>query len=110
MSENVLVLPATFAVGGKFPPYLPLADGSVKAIAECSKEEVKQAVEEVKALADGSRARLQQAFDQHVLDLETLAHLSAYLAKYDEWANVREGGEMREILWHDTAVAAAPGE
>jgi hypothetical protein len=99
MSDNVLVIPATSKVGSQFPPYLPLADGSVKPLAECSREEVAQAVEEFRALARQSRERLQQVYEEHVRDIETLAQVCAYFAKYHEWRAVREGGEVREQLW-----------
>ncbi|HSG64681.1 MAG TPA: hypothetical protein VLD39_06760, partial [Gammaproteobacteria bacterium] len=68
--EKVLVIPATFVVGDSFPANLPLADGSVKPIAECSREEVHQAVAELKAVVDGSRSRLRKAYEEHLQDLE----------------------------------------
>jgi len=97
--EKVLVIPATFVVGETFPANLPLADGSVKPIAECSKEEVRQAVEELRAVVDGSRARLRRAYDEHIQDLEILAQLSAYLDRYDEWSGVRGNGVVRQTIW-----------
>ena len=110
MSDNVLVIPATFMVGRDFPANLPLADGSMKPIGECSKENVRQAVEEVRALADGSRVRLRKAYDEHVEDAELLAQLSAYLSKYEEWAEIREGGSVKEIIWSaERAQRDAPG-
>jgi hypothetical protein len=99
MSDNVLVIPATFMVGREFPAYLPLADGSMKAVAECSIDEVKQAVEEVRAVATGSRGRLRNAYDEHVQDLEVLAQVSAYVAKYEQWVALRENGQVPEVLW-----------
>jgi len=99
MSKNVLVIPATFMVGSSFPANLPLVDGSMKPIGDCSKEEVRQAVEEVTALADGSRSRLRKAYEEYVQDLEVLAQLSAYLDRYDEWDAVREGQGVSEIIW-----------
>ena len=98
-SDNVLVIPATFMVGRSFPANLPLADGSVKPIAECSKGEVQQAVEEIRALADASRIRLRKAYDEHVEDLKMLAQVSAYLERFDDWAGVREGEGVREVIW-----------
>ena len=98
-SDNVLVIPATFMVGRSFPANLPLADGSVKPIAECSKAEVQQAAAEIKALADTSRSRLGQAYDEHVEDLKMFAQVSAYLERYDDWEGVREGEGVRDVIW-----------
>ena len=98
-ADNVLVIPATSKVGSQFPPYLPLADGSVKPIAECTREEVAQAVAEFRSLTMQSRARLQQVYEEHLRDVEALAQVSAYWAKYEEWGAVREGGVVREQLW-----------
>ena len=98
-SDNVLVIPATFMVGRSFPANLPLADGSVKPIAECSKAEVQQAVAEIKALADTSRSRLGKAYDEHVEDLEMFAQISAYLERYEDWEGVREGEGVRDVIW-----------
>ena len=50
--DKALVIPATFVVGEAFPANLPLADGSLKPIADCSKEEVKQAVDELRLYDD----------------------------------------------------------
>lgn len=100
MTDNALVIPATFRVGKVFPAYLPLPDGSLKPLAECSRAEVAGAASELKALAQRSRERLQKAFEEHVLDQEVLAQISAYLARFDEWSAVRRGGELRETLWH----------
>lgn len=99
-ADNVLVIPATSTVGSEFPPYLPLADGSLKPIGECTREEVAQAITEFRALATQSRTRLQQAYEAHVRDLHALAQVSAYLAKYEQWRAVREGGTVRELLWN----------
>ena len=100
MADNALVIPATFKVGAEFPPYLPLNDGLLKPIGECSRQEVAQAVAELRTVAGRSRDRLQLSYDEHVRDIEMLAQASAYLHKYDEWAAVRNGGPVREILWH----------
>ncbi len=99
MSDNVLVIPATFMVGRDFPANLPLSDGSMKPIDECSAEEVQQAVEEVRAVVLGSRDRLRRAYDEHVEDLEVLAQLSAYANKYAQWSGVRTGEPVPEVLW-----------
>jgi hypothetical protein len=99
MTDKALVIPATYRVGAEFPPYLPLQDGSVKPTAECSLSEVAEAVEEIKAVARASRERLQLAYADHVRDVEMLAQISAYLAKFDEWAAFRSGGKVREVLW-----------
>ena len=97
--EKVLVIPATFVVGETFPANLPLSDGSVKPIAECSREEVQQAVDEIKAVVDGSRARLHKAYEEHIQDLEVYAQLSAYLDRYEEWTGVRGDGVIRQTIW-----------
>ena len=103
MSDNVLVIPATFRVGSEFPPYLPLADGSLKATNECSREEVAEAVHECRAAARASRERLEQAYQDHLKDLELYAQLAAYLERYEQWDAVREGGAVKELLWHVAA-------
>ncbi len=100
MADNALVIPATFKVGAEFPPYLPLPGGEMKATNDCSREEVAAAVEELKSVARGSRDRLQHAYEEHVQDVEMLARVAAYLARFEQWENVRHGGAVREILWH----------
>lgn len=97
--EKVLVIPATFVVGDTFPANLPLADGSVKPIADCSKAEVGEAVAELRAVVEGSRARLRKAYDEHIQDLEVYAQLSAYLERYDEWGGVRGDGAVKQTIW-----------
>jgi len=99
MADNVFVIPAAVRVGKDFPPYLPLADGSVKPAAECSQEEVAQAVEECRFVAQASRERLEAAYRDYLKDVEVLAKVSAYLARYEQWAGIREGGEVGELLW-----------
>jgi hypothetical protein len=99
MSDNVLVIPATVKVGTGFPPYLPLADGNLKESADCSREEVREAVEECRNLAQASRARLEDAYQEHLKDIELLAQVSAYLKKFDQWDAVRDGDEPNELLW-----------
>ena len=99
MTENVFVIPATIKVGKELPPYLPLADGRVKPTAECTREEVGQAIEECRFVAQTSRERLEAAYRDHVRDVEVLAQVSAYFAKYEQWAAVRDGGEGSELLW-----------
>jgi hypothetical protein len=100
MTDNALVIPATFKVGSEFPPYLPLPGGDMKPMSECSQEEVAAAVEELKSVARASRERLQQAYEEHVRDVEMLAQVAAYLARFEQWSEVRSGGTVREILWH----------
>jgi len=97
--DNALVIPATFVVGEAFPANLPLADGSLKPIADCSQQEVQQAVDELRAVVKGSRRRLQKAYEEHLEDLEVYAQLSAYLDRYDEWAGLREDGSVRPTIW-----------
>jgi hypothetical protein len=99
MAESVLVIPATISVGRNFPPYLPLPNGDLKPSAECTREEVAQSVEECTALAKASRERLQQAYEEHVRDIELLAQVSAYNDKYDQWDSIRQGGEPKVLLW-----------
>ena len=97
--DKALVIPANFVVGEAFPANLPLADGSLKPIADCSKEEVRQAVDELRAVVEGSRRRLHKAYEEHLEDLEIYAQLSAYLGRYDEWAGVREDGSVSPTIW-----------
>jgi hypothetical protein len=97
--DKALVIPATFVVGEAFPADLPLADGSLKPIADCSQEEVQQAVDELRAVVKGSRRRLHKAYEEHLEDLEVYAQLSAYLDRYDEWAGLRENGSVRPTIW-----------
>lgn len=99
MSDNVLVIPATFMVGKQFPVNLPLSDGSMKPIGECTEEEVVQSVAEVRAMSESSRERLRRAYDEHVQDLEVLAQLSAYAQKYAEWDGVRKDRKVAEVMW-----------
>ena len=97
--EKVLVIPATFVVGESFPANLPLADGSVKPLAECSKDDVREAVGELRAVVDGSRNRLQRAYEEHLEDLEVYAQLSAYLDRYNEWVGLRDGTPVKQTIW-----------
>ena len=106
MADNVLVIPATVKVGTDFPPYLPLADGNLKASAECTREEVREAVAECRALVQASRERLEAAYDEHISDVKLLAQVSAYLDRFDQWESVRQGKEPRELLWQ---VNSDPG-
>ena len=100
MSDNALIIPSTLRVGGDMPQFMPLADGSLKPVTECSREEVADAVAELRSLARDSRARLQQVYEEHLRDIQTLAQASAYLAHFDAWSTVREGGQIRDFLWH----------
>jgi hypothetical protein len=100
MADKALVIPATFKVGSEFPPYLPLPGGEMKPTSECSQTDVAAAIDELKAVARGSRERLQTAYDEHVRDVEVLAQVAAYLARFDQWEAVRRGEPVREILWH----------
>jgi hypothetical protein len=100
MPDNVLVIPSTIVVGREFPPYLPLADGSLKPTAECTREEVQQAVNECRAVAESSRRALEDAYRAHLNDVEQLAQVSAYLARYEQWSAVRHGGTVAETMWN----------
>lgn len=97
--DKALVIPATFVVGEAFPANLPLADGSLKPIADCSQEEVQQAVEELRAVVRSSRRRLKNAYEEHLEDLEIYAQLSAYLDRFDDWAGVRDNSGVRPTIW-----------
>ena len=99
MSDNVLVIPATVRVGPDFPQLLPLANGDLKAVAECTREEVGEAVAECRSMAEASRDRLEQAYREHLKDLELLAQVSAYFERYADWSAIREGRAVREMLW-----------
>jgi hypothetical protein len=102
--EKVLVIPATFVVGESFPANLPLADGSIKPLAKCSEDEVREAVEELRVVVHGSRNRLQRAYEEHLEDLEVYAQLSAYLDRYNEWVGLRDGTPVKQTIWSvDTA-------
>jgi hypothetical protein len=106
--EKVLVIPATFVVGESFPANLPLADGSVKPLAACSKNDVREAVEELRAVVESSRNRLQRAYEEHVEDLEVFAQLSAYLDRYDEWSGLRDGTPVKQTIWSVENAKGAP--
>lgn len=99
MADRVLVIPATISVGKNFPPYLPLPDGDLKPSDKCTREDVAEAVRECMALARASRERLQQAYEEHMRDIELLAQVSAYKEKFDQWETIRQGGEPRVLLW-----------
>lgn len=99
MSNNVLVIPATVTVGRDFPELLPLANGDLKPATDCSRDEVKQAVAECRLMTQASRQRLETVYQEHLRDLELLAQVSAYFERYDDWAAIREGREVNELLW-----------
>ena len=99
MADNVLVIPATVTVGRNFPDVLPLSNGDLKPVAECTREDVADAVNECRGLARASRDRLDAAYAEHVRDLELLAQVSAYLERYDDWAAIRAGRDVKERLW-----------
>jgi hypothetical protein len=99
MSNNVLVIPATVRVGRDFPELLPLANGDLKPVAECSRSEVSEAVAECRAMTRASRERLEAVYQEHLKDLELLAQVSAYYERFDDWAAIREGRDVRELLW-----------
>lgn len=99
MSNNVLVIPATVKVGRDFPELLPLANGDLKPVTECSQAEVKQAVAECRSMTEASRERLEAVYREHLKDIELLAQLSAYYERFDDWAAIREGREVKELLW-----------
>jgi len=99
MSNKVLVIPATMAVGKDFPQLLPLADGNLKPAAECSRDEVAEAIAECRAMSEASRQRLEAAYREHLRDLELLAQVSAYHDRFEEWEAIRQGQDVRERLW-----------
>ena len=99
MAKNVFVIPTTIKVGKELLPFLPLANGSLKPTPECSQEEVAEAVQECRSMARNSRARLEQAYQEHLNDIEQLAQVAAYLDRYEQSTAVRDGGKLRELLW-----------
>jgi len=99
MSDNVLVIPATVKVGPDFPQLLPLANGDLKAVAECTRTEVGEAVAECRSMTRASRERLEEAYREHLKDLELLAQVSAYHERFEQWTAIREGRNVRELLW-----------
>ena len=99
MSNNVFVIPATVKVGPDFPDLLPLANGDLKAVTECSRAEVKEAVSECRSMTQASRERLEAVYQEHLNDLELLAQVSAYYERFDDWTAIREGRAVKELLW-----------
>jgi hypothetical protein len=99
MADNVLVIPSTIRVGRNFPPYLPLPNGDLKASQECTPEDVANAVGECQELAEASRVRLQEAYQEHIKDIELFAQVSAYNEKFEQWEAIRTGGEPKDSLW-----------
>jgi hypothetical protein len=99
MSDNVLVIPATVTVGPDFPELLPLANGDLKPVTECSRAEVREAVAECRDMTRASRQRLEAVYQEHLKDLELLAQVSAYYERFDEWSPIREGRGVKELLW-----------
>ena len=99
MTDNVFVIPATMTVGPNFPQLLPLANGDLKPVPECSRRDVGQAVDECRAMAKSSRERLEEAYREHLRDLELLAQVSAYYERFEIWSALREGGSVKELLW-----------
>ena len=70
MSNNVLVIPATVKVGPDFPELLPLANGDLRPVTECSRPDVGEAVSECRDISKASRDRLEEAYRDHLRDLE----------------------------------------
>jgi hypothetical protein len=99
MSDNVFVIPATVKVGPGFPELLPLANGDLKPVIECSRPEVMEAVAECRSMTRASRERLEAVYQEHLKDLELLAQVSAYYERFDDWAAIREGRDVKELLW-----------
>lgn len=99
MSNNVLVIPATVKVGPDFPELLPLANGDLKAVTDCSRTEVAEAIGECRQMTNASRERLEHVYQEHLRDLELLAQVSAYYERFDEWSAIREGRRIKELLW-----------
>jgi hypothetical protein len=46
-----------------------------------------------------SRERLEAVYQEHLKDLELLAQVSAYYERFDDWAAIREGRDVKELLW-----------
>lgn len=105
MVDNVLVIPATVKVGPDFPELLPLADGNLKPVAECTRAEVGQAVAECRDITRASRERLEVVYQEHLKDLELLAQVAAYYERFEEWEAIRDGRAVKEILWQLEASA-----
>jgi hypothetical protein len=103
MSNNVFVIPATVKVGRDFPDLLPLANGDLKPVTACSRAEVNEAVAECRSMTQASRQRLEAVYQEHLRDLELLAQVSAYYERFDEWVAIREGREVKELLWQTEA-------
>ncbi len=99
MADKVLVIPATVTVGRGLPAYLPLANGDLKELRQCTRADIEEAVGVLRELARTSRERLEAAYQDHLRDVESLAQAAAYCAKFDQWKEIREGGVPREILW-----------
>lgn len=99
MSNNVFVIPGTVKVGPDFPELLPLANGDLKSVTECSQADVKEAVAECRLMTEASRQRLEAVYQEHLKDLELLAQVSAYYERFDDWAAIREGRKVKELLW-----------
>ena len=99
MSNNVLVIPATIKVGPDFPELLPLANGDLRPVTECSRPDVGEAVTECRDISKASRERLEEAYRDHLRDLELLAQVSAYYERFDDWSALREGRDVKELLW-----------
>jgi len=99
MSNNVLVIPATIKVGPDFPELLPLANGDLRPVTECSRSDVGEAVTECREMTQASRERLEAAYREHLKDLELLAQVSAYHERYNDWGAIRDGLKVKELLW-----------
>ena len=99
MPDKVLVIPATVTVGRGLPGYLPLANGDLKELRQCTRADVEEAVGVLRDLARTSRERLEASYQDHLRDVESLAQVAAYCTKFDQWKEIREGGAPREILW-----------
>jgi hypothetical protein len=104
MSSNVLVIPATMTVGRNFPEYLPLPNGDLKDVRDCTRDDIADAVHECRDLARASRERLEAAYQEHLRDVELLAQVSAYFERFDQWTAIREGGQVKELLWQVETV------
>jgi len=50
------------------------------------------------AIARSSRARLEQASQEHLHDIEQPAQVAVYVDRYEQSTAVRDGGKLNELL------------
>jgi hypothetical protein len=73
------------------PTHVPVdSQLNEKPLAECTKEEVEQAVKAFTVLARHTQKEIEELVDKHVELRRRLAHLQAYLENFDRISWVRE--------------------